>query len=663
MATEFSESEHHDNPNATNPSPEPRVEFDSVPLLPPGHGDGPQEPAKNRIHRLEEKRPVGGPPVPLIPADEHLTAPSGLSAPDDYGHPAPGLEFAPPAPEFADAFGHPEPGHVADVSVPAEPPVEPPLEPPVESQPKVEAFETLDTAPPIPPTPGANLEVQTPSLGSEQPEPNTLPAWALADPSPAGSSEAAQAERAAWPTVHPEPLESGAAIPGEPPAAPEDQPTELHVEPPAAVPAQAAPGMTPPAYDATPAKTESTPPLDVAPPQADHQQPEHAVPAEHEPAPMHAAESTGQEQPVAAQDTPHVEEPQGAPGEEASAGGPEMYDVPLGTLVYRSGLLSAEQIESALAESERIGKRLGEVLVDTEMIDERDLGRLLAGQKGLPFIDLANTHVEPAATELLLAASARIYCALPIAIDKGTPVVAVGDPTNGLVVEGVRRAMGGEIAFTVATRSELQSAIANHYGGDASAPIPEPAATAVPAPAVPNPDPPLYADAPPIDDGGVTPIAPVVPAASDSTDPATSESNVAPVPAAPTVETASEPVPAPTTVSEEPVPMIEPDFAPAVHDVQADLPQQQPPTPLVAHPTGDAAVAAGKTIHVKVRLSDGDLIDAGAFADSETAMAHARTLIQSISVGDSGDWPFLAGRFVRPGMVVSIDLAEEITRY
>ena len=88
------------------------------------------------------------------------------------------------------------------------------------------------------------------------------------------------------------------------------------------------------------------------------------------------------------------------PPEDVNAG-EDMYDVPLGTLVYRSGLLGADQIESALAESERIGKRLGEVLIDNKMIDERDLGRLLAGQKGLPFLDLAQTAIEPAATELL----------------------------------------------------------------------------------------------------------------------------------------------------------------------------------------------------------------------------------------------------------------------
>ena len=112
MATEFPEGEHHDNPDATNA---PRVEFDSVPLLPPGQREDPQESAPNGILH-EEESPAGGPPVPLIPADDPHTAPPVLTAPDDYRHPAPGLEFAPPAPEFADALGHVEPSHAANAS-------------------------------------------------------------------------------------------------------------------------------------------------------------------------------------------------------------------------------------------------------------------------------------------------------------------------------------------------------------------------------------------------------------------------------------------------------------------------------------------------------------------------------------------------------------------
>ncbi|MFQ5426636.1 MAG: hypothetical protein ACE5EV_06120, partial [Gaiellales bacterium] len=144
-----------------------------------------------------------------------------------------------------------------------------------------------------------------------------------------------------------------------------------------------------------------------------------------------------------------------------------MLDVPLGTLVYRSGLLDAEQIEAALEESERLGKRLGEVLVDSGMILERDLGRLLAGQRGLPFIDVSAIEIEPGAAELLPAASARIYCAVPVRLEDGVPLVAVSDPSNGLVVEGVKRALGVDLNLAVAARGELQAAISAVYGLDA----------------------------------------------------------------------------------------------------------------------------------------------------------------------------------------------------
>ena len=66
----------------------------------------------------------------------------------------------------------------------------------------------------------------------------------------------------------------------------------------------------------------------------------------------------------------------------------ERPDAPLGTLVYRAGLLSKEKLESALVEGRRTGKRLGEVLLQKGWIDEKDLARLVAGQKGVAFVSL-----------------------------------------------------------------------------------------------------------------------------------------------------------------------------------------------------------------------------------------------------------------------------------
>jgi hypothetical protein len=58
----------------------------------------------------------------------------------------------------------------------------------------------------------------------------------------------------------------------------------------------------------------------------------------------------------------------------------ERPDAPLGTLIFRAGLLPAETIENALEEGVKTGRRLGEILVERNLIKEEDLTRLLAGQ-------------------------------------------------------------------------------------------------------------------------------------------------------------------------------------------------------------------------------------------------------------------------------------------
>ena len=70
-------------------------------------------------------------------------------------------------------------------------------------------------------------------------------------------------------------------------------------------------------------------------------------------------------------------------------------DAPLGTLIFREGLLSAEQLEDALGESVKRGKRLGQVLVERGLLEEAQVARILARQKGLDYVDLSQTAVDP----------------------------------------------------------------------------------------------------------------------------------------------------------------------------------------------------------------------------------------------------------------------------
>src|SRR5262249_32958868 len=96
----------------------------------------------------------------------------------------------------------------------------------------------------------------------------------------------------------------------------------------------------------------------------------------------------------------------------------ERPDAPLGTLIFRAGLLPAETIESALEEGVKSGRRLGEILIERGLLQEEDLTRLLAGQKGLPFVSLRAQPIDPEAAKLLTEDQARLFSALPIGYEE-----------------------------------------------------------------------------------------------------------------------------------------------------------------------------------------------------------------------------------------------------
>src|SRR6188472_2151821 len=155
----------------------------------------------------------------------------------------------------------------------------------------------------------------------------------------------------------------------------------------------------------------------------------------------------------------------------------ERPDAPLGTLIFRAGLLPAETIENALEEGVKTGRRLGEILIERGLLQEEDLTRLLAGQKGLPFVSLRSEVIDPEATRLLSEDQARLFSALPIRFEEGLPLVAVADPTNDVLNRNIREALGQDVGFVVAGRTELNEVIGEAYSGTlrAVAPTTQPA--------------------------------------------------------------------------------------------------------------------------------------------------------------------------------------------
>jgi type II secretion system (T2SS) protein E len=395
----------------------------------------------------------------------------------------------------------------------------------------------------------------------------------------------------------------------------------------------------------------------------------------------------------------------------------DMRDVPLGTLIFRAGLLTEEQLEEALQDGMKRGKRLGEVLLERGLVSEGNLGRLLAGQKGLQFVELDAAAIDPAAVQLLPVEKARLHSVLPIGFHEGLPVVAVVDPSNDLVVENVRRALNCEPHLVVAGREALHRQIEVAYGGvPTAAPV---VAQEVPsAPIVTTPEqvvqvspmaPPEAAAVDPL------PVAPAEPVSGEGVWLGTPETTLQPEPIAfqapepqplvvepmapveavapaPVLETpiVKEPTAEPVAISFTPVapveeavvqttaplPAAEPVVAPepvvtepvaAQETFVASEPVAEPepivaaPTPLLDQPTPKQDEDTVVTWSVVLRLADGDRVEIGAFHSSGEAKDLAQNVVRQISSDHS--WPFFGGRFIRPDAIISVDLAEPEGRW
>jgi type II secretion system (T2SS) protein E len=136
----------------------------------------------------------------------------------------------------------------------------------------------------------------------------------------------------------------------------------------------------------------------------------------------------------------------------------EMRSYPLGTLVYRSGLMPLETVNKALAEAAESGRRLGEVLLEYGL-PERELTRLLAAQHGQEFVDLAEYPVDPEIVHLLPRSVAEMYCALPLRREGECTLVAVPDADNASHLTRLREALHGPIRLVTAARSDIKDAI------------------------------------------------------------------------------------------------------------------------------------------------------------------------------------------------------------
>ena len=133
----------------------------------------------------------------------------------------------------------------------------------------------------------------------------------------------------------------------------------------------------------------------------------------------------------------------------------------LGQLLQARGVVTAEQIEKALAEQKEKGHRklLGELLVEMNYCTENQIASALAEAYGVPYAQVGPKICDAKAIEILPRDFLEEHIALPLFKVRNMLTVAVSEPTNVFLIDEIERLSGCKVQVVCSTAKDIKATL------------------------------------------------------------------------------------------------------------------------------------------------------------------------------------------------------------
>jgi len=132
----------------------------------------------------------------------------------------------------------------------------------------------------------------------------------------------------------------------------------------------------------------------------------------------------------------------------------------LSDVLVELGFTDRERAQRAVEEARSAGVTPERVLLDQHAITGEQLSHAIAERYGLDHLDLGVFKVDMAAVNLLSAASAKRYAAVPVSfVDEHTLLLAMSDPANVLAVDDIALLTRMDVKPAVASNDDLNALI------------------------------------------------------------------------------------------------------------------------------------------------------------------------------------------------------------
>jgi len=133
----------------------------------------------------------------------------------------------------------------------------------------------------------------------------------------------------------------------------------------------------------------------------------------------------------------------------------------LGQLLLERNIVTAEQIDQALAEQKEKGHRklLGELLVEMGYCTENQIASALAKAYGVPYAQVGPKICDPKALEKLPRDFLEEHVVLPLFEVHGVLTVAVSEPANVFLIDEIERISGCKVQIVCSTGKDINATL------------------------------------------------------------------------------------------------------------------------------------------------------------------------------------------------------------
>ena len=142
------------------------------------------------------------------------------------------------------------------------------------------------------------------------------------------------------------------------------------------------------------------------------------------------------------------------------------FDRRLKSILMKNRTLDEQRRTQALSTATSGGKSLSEVLIENDVVSERELIASVAGETNLPPVDLGRIDPDPEALECMTEELASSYGMIPLSRLGNNLTMAVSNPCDILKLDDIAIITGCQIRPVVSTDVAVRKAIVQAYHGD-----------------------------------------------------------------------------------------------------------------------------------------------------------------------------------------------------